>query len=1200
MADESTRLKSNEKVAQQTLPPVAPEQDDLPVRLGRYLVEGEIARGRLGVVLRVADPEFGRTLAVKLLPERLQDTAGSMQRFLEVARIHGQLQHTGIPPVHEKGTLLDGRPYFAMKLVQGETLADLLAKCAGPGEGISRFLGIFEQICQTVAYAHSKGIIHRDLTPSNVMVGAFGEVQVMDWGSATRLADPKTEVVTGTVADASEQRLTGQVNLLGTPAFIPPEQAGGQFDQLDQRADVFALGAILCVILTGRPPYQGENARSIAQQAVEGNLAEARVRLGACLADEELVRLALACLASNPAERPRDAGAVATAVAVYRVGVEERLRHAEVVRATADGEHLAAKQKALLERKRRRVTLAVAVSGSLFLTVAGGFLLWWQLVRVGRIQRTWENVQTPLVQADRLQAEASKIKRDSIAGAESALALLNEARAAIEQAKSALPTGIASNSLKRQIEQARLQIEANQVDAERSLKTAHKDALFLEGLQKARDRLAMIVENDFNRKSGAEVFQRAFATCGHDVTADDGEVTATWVKGLPKEMREAAVFALHDWWLIVKGKEMSERLWSILERADGDDWRRRFRAAVKKPDVSLLQELLQEAHHTTLSPGKYLLLSQVLASRRQKNEAVELLRWARLTHEKDFWLSLYLGVYRSQPSEPRGTDAQLEEAAGCFRTARAIQRDSVAALHNLGVVLMAQHKTDQAVVAFRKALAVTPPLAPTLSALGNALEGQHKLEEAVKYHRLAIEIDPTNAPAHYHLGNALKEQHKLDEAIKEFDIAIRIDPRNARAYVNEGKVLQHQNKLEEAVGAYRKALELDNADAAIYSNLGLALAAQYKLVEAVAAHRKAVEIDPRNASYHSNLGMSLQAQNKPEDAIIESRKAVELDPTDPSVRSNLGLALAAQNKLDEAIAAHRKAIEIDPGYARAYSNLGNAFAAQNKLDEAIAAHRKAIAIDPVDAEGYYALGHALQSQQKLDEAVAAFRQALVVDPKLAQAHGAVGSIYLMQGRFAEGKASTQRALALVLQGQPLQRIAAQQLEQCDRLLLLEAKATALLKGETRARDASENVGMAVVCRIKQQHAAAVRFYAAGFTAEPRLADDLQAANRYLAAYCAVRAASGQGQDAPADKATRSGLRQQALAWLRADLLAWTNRFDGGTTNERARVRSAMHYWQQDPSLSIVRHPWSLLLLPDEERNQWQKLWMEVAALAERS
>src|SRR5262249_7442419 len=161
---------------------------------------------------------------------------------------------------------------------------------------------------------------------------------------------------------APEQTAPGTV--LGTPAYMPPEQARGQTGHLDERADVFALGGVLCAILTGRPPYAGNDAGPARQRAAEGDTAEALARVDRCRADAEVIRLGRACLAFRPSDRRRDAAAVAAAVASYRAGVEKRLRQAEVARAAAE-------VRADEERKRRRVLLGLAAA-VLLLVLTGG------------------------------------------------------------------------------------------------------------------------------------------------------------------------------------------------------------------------------------------------------------------------------------------------------------------------------------------------------------------------------------------------------------------------------------------------------------------------------------------------------------------------------------------------------------------------------------------------------------------------------------------------------------------------------------------------------------------------------------------------------------------------------------------------------------------------------------------------------------
>jgi serine/threonine-protein kinase len=330
---------------------------------GRYQVLGEIARGGMGVVLKGRDPDLGRDVAMKMLhPDHTRDLA-MIQRFIEEAQIGGQLQHPGILPVYELGLDADLTPYFTMRLVKGRTLAALLEERNDPTQDLGRFLAIFEQVCQTVAYAHARGVIHRDLKPSNILVGAFGEVQVVDWGLSKVLRqggrgqsgeerqaetdEPQLTTVRTTGGSSASQ----SGSIIGTPSFMSREQALGEVDDLDERTDVFALGAVLCEILTGQPPYTGTRAE-ILEQAAASRLDVALARLSSCGAGGELIGLAERCLDPSPALRPLHAGVVARDVRAYLTSVGDRARAAEIAvaeaRATAAAERKAGRRTAVL------------------------------------------------------------------------------------------------------------------------------------------------------------------------------------------------------------------------------------------------------------------------------------------------------------------------------------------------------------------------------------------------------------------------------------------------------------------------------------------------------------------------------------------------------------------------------------------------------------------------------------------------------------------------------------------------------------------------------------------------------------------------------------------------------------------------------------------------------------------------------------
>ena len=265
----------------------------------RYRLAGEIARGGMGAILEVYDEDLRRRLAMKVILERRAPSDGdgssrvdptTLARFLEEAQVTGQLDHPGIVPVHELGLDASGRVYFTMRLVHGRDLESILDLVARAAEGwtMPRALGVLLKVCEATAYAHEKGVVHRDLKPANVMVGRFGEVYVMDWGLARVRGRQRPEppvAATGDFAPAAAASAAEPVatdrkdaaattigteahtmdgDVLGTPSYMSPEQARGDTEQLDDRTDVYAVGAMLYRLLAGRAPYVEAGERATA------------------------------------------------------------------------------------------------------------------------------------------------------------------------------------------------------------------------------------------------------------------------------------------------------------------------------------------------------------------------------------------------------------------------------------------------------------------------------------------------------------------------------------------------------------------------------------------------------------------------------------------------------------------------------------------------------------------------------------------------------------------------------------------------------------------------------------------------------------------------------------------------------------------------------------------------------------------------
>jgi serine/threonine protein kinase len=403
---------------------------------GYELIE-RLGGGGMGDVYRACDPALGRDLAVKVMKTDIQRNPAAERRFLREARVTGSLQHPGIVPVYNLGRLADGRLHYTMRLVRGETFAAILKDKSGKPECWPVLLPVFEKVCQAVAYAHSHRVLHRDLKPSNVMLGRFGEVQVMDWGLAKLLTPedgPSDEEVS---ADAGGTRIhtedsdtpvkqTLMGREMGTPAYMSPEQALGEWDAVDERADVFALGAILCEILTGQPAYSGGDAMEALRKAKRGDRTEALARLDRCGADAPLTSLCRECLASDREGRPRDAETVVKRVAAYQAEVQERLRRAELERA-------AAQVKAREERKRWHWMIAAVL-----MLLAGIAVSTWQAVRATHAEKkAHENESKALDSEGRALAERDK-KELALRKAETAAEAEREAKKQIEKANEVL------------------------------------------------------------------------------------------------------------------------------------------------------------------------------------------------------------------------------------------------------------------------------------------------------------------------------------------------------------------------------------------------------------------------------------------------------------------------------------------------------------------------------------------------------------------------------------------------------------------------------------------------------------------------------------------------------------------------------------------------------------------------------------------
>jgi tRNA A-37 threonylcarbamoyl transferase component Bud32 len=741
----------------------------------------------MGVVYRARELAMNRDVAVKFLRNHYSAESAVGRRFIEEARITGQLQHPGIPPVHQVGTLPDGRPFLAMKLIKGKTLADLLAGRKDPAEDRGRFLAVFEQVAQAVGYAHSRSVIHRDLKPANVMVGSFGEVQVMDWGlakvlGAGELHDPGVDdgsLATEIRSLRGGAEATQAGSLLGTPAFMPPEQAIGAVGEITERSDVFGLGAVLCVILTGQPPFVSEGAESTRLLAARAKLEDAFARLEGCSAEPELIVLAKRCLAAAPADRPRTGGEVAEAISTLRADAERRARLAEMDRARTE-------VRSAEERKRRRVQRALAMAVLTLVAVAGVAAWWVDSVRAERRADQLSQLAEREKHEAELLARQLTTERDVVAALNEVQVLRKEglnqaddpprwaltltaAFSALKRAEALLVTGETTEGLRARVAAARADLARDERD--RTL-LAELDRIEVEN--DARFLIPVAITGRH-----AEKYEAAFRTYGVDPVALPTAEAVAWLR--THRFRSRLITALRGWErarpltdivgghieislhatvhasAAVAGEAAVQanltrpgvrgRMKAILDAVTEDGFSRDWYSALARNDFPAINQLLHGPEFNRLSSRDLsslvdgLLNSTVLYE--HQGLLSEILTSAYQRFPGEYWVNFRLGS--------QGVMGRAKE-------------DKAKAMNDSIRFLSA-------------AVAARPRSAMARLALGiTMVEGKTNGADGKRLIRGAIELDPTSAWPHLFLAFSAAENSEWKELFAELKEAVRFDP----------------------------------------------------------------------------------------------------------------------------------------------------------------------------------------------------------------------------------------------------------------------------------------------------------------------------------------------------------------------------------------------------------------------------------------
>ncbi len=821
-----------------------------------YRVEGVLGQGGMGVVYRAWHQRLQRPVALKMLLAGPHARPIEQERFQREAQAVAALQHANIVQVYDVGDV-DGRPYFTMELVGGGNLADHIDGVPQPARQAAALVAT---LADAVHAAHQSGIVHRDLKPGNILLSGDGTPKVTDFGLARRLEGGGGLTLGG-----------GPV---GTPSYMAPEQACGDRGALGPATDVYALGAILYELLTGRPRFRAETAAATLQQVVDDDpVSPARLNPRV---PRDLETICLKCLSKEPHKRYVSAEALAADLRRF-----ER------------GEPIKARPVGPVGRVVRWVRRRPALAGAL---AAGGLLaaglvvtvLWWH----GQ-QTALEAAAVAYAQADLGESERLRDRGEFKASA----AVLQRARDRLgefvpPELRDRVATAFANLELVTRVEAIRI---------ERAAIKPRADA----GAEQFPSVTAG-AEDDHARRSGpapGRRYEEAFRAAGLGAPGDDPADVAARVRASP--VRGALVAALDDWAACAADPHQQAWVLAVVRRADPDPWRNRVRDPATWDNPDTLRELADRAPVAGQSPQLLAVLGARLRAR--KLDAIAFLTRVVSAYPADLWVNIELG-------NAHYDQAHAAEAIGYYRAALALRPRTVFLRYALGGLYLGQKRWDEAVAEYEQAVRLAPDNAWCHNRLGFTLAWKGgRDDEAIAQFREAVRLDPGLGWSHFFLAIALEHKGRLAESVGEFREAGRLLPEK-RAEV-KGRVrglLLRLGRGAEARAAWKEELAarpLEHRDWFGYAELCLFLGdeAEYRRGRRELLARFGTVKDRVVAE---RVGRACLLRPAPADelrqAVALAERAVAGGPRGyefiyPYFRFAEGLARYRQDRLDDAI-----------------------------------------------------------------------------------------------------------------------------------------------------------------------------------------------------------------------------------------------------------------------------------------------------------
>ncbi|MBL4845746.1 MAG: tetratricopeptide repeat protein [Planctomycetes bacterium] len=993
-------------------------------QIGGFRIESELARGGMGVVYVAHSPALDRRVALKVMIGSDLADADALERFRREAQAAARLRHPGVVAVHEVGED-DGLPYIVMDLIEGESLKSRLVREGPlPEREAAR---VTETLARALAHAHENGILHRDLKPANVLLTEEGDPVLTDFGLA--------KVVE---ADTAGPTRTGQI--MGTPAYMPPEQADGRAGQVDVRADVYSLGATLYHMLTGEPPFKGRSAMKVVSDVIwRDPAAPSRLRAGL---SRDLETICLRCLEKDPERRYPSANALGDDLL--------RFLRDEPVEARRPGP---VERIGKWRRRNRAIVRVVGIAAATLLVFGGGAIAWVADTRAkDRAQRRADKANRTRLR----EAEATNRRREVLA----LIAQAKQGSLSHAEARQTAVRGILRNAdsgttqlliqhldeicdqLGRATDEALLSVR---MPTPAEARVGEKQIAGLKAAIELRGRLSAsvelpkaanealhaaserLVEREGRLKTNAKHPSRAMITARRILARrqanalgmgrlDAADLICSALGNFEPE--PAITASLINYLAVVEDEQRALAAGIALCRHATPHALEVIVAAYVRlggngPFAEGIRDALgnvnadHKVHSPLREPTKkgYLRRAQARATLGDLSGAfMDLNRGLQIAPKDPRLLNLRASVRQEQ--------GDLKGARLDFDAAIAADEQAATPWYNRARLRRQTGDLAGARADYDRALLLRPRFAVALTNRASVRLAQGDPSGALKDVELALEEAPGLAKAWNTRGRVHREQGRSTAAQADFVKTTELDPTLVAGWINLAAVYRDQLRWVEALAAANRALALNPKS---HKAFGLRAYAKSELGDVPGALLdldEAIKLAPNDQEYRSERGRFRDLTGDVEGSTEDLDHAIKIARSDPQTFLDRSVVRKRRGDLKGALADCDLAIKVDASYASGWSQRGLVRQALGQPKRALADHKESIRLAPKSATSWNNLGTCLRDLGRSREALEVYTRALAFDPGVARTWSNRGATYEALREFKLAKDDYDRSLEI--------------------------------------------------------------------------------------------------------------------------------------------------------------------------------------------